>query len=235
MNALPLHRTAFTLIEFLIVFAVISLLAALAVPSLVRAQRMANESATQSLLHELVQAQESFRVAVVVDQDEDGIGEYGFLPELTGLVSGRTDGAFDGPRPDPPFLPQPLGVTDAWGHSSRGGFKLMVYLPTPEKPLAYSPQLRGGNRNHAELQEQFWVAYAWPAATEPDGLRRFAVGPRGHIYTLTPGPEGWNPKEPPQANSCPPAFRKRPPKQNPPPDPTDENLNNFTGGWTLEK
>lgn len=56
-------KKGFTLVEIMIVVAIIALLAAIAIPNLLRARHNANEAAAISALHTLSTAMESFRAA----------------------------------------------------------------------------------------------------------------------------------------------------------------------------
>ena len=58
-----LGRKGFTLVEIMIVVAIIALLAAIAIPNLLRARHNANESAAIASLRTISTAEESFRAA----------------------------------------------------------------------------------------------------------------------------------------------------------------------------
>ncbi|MBI4437205.1 MAG: prepilin-type N-terminal cleavage/methylation domain-containing protein [Candidatus Omnitrophica bacterium] len=58
-----LNRKGFTLVEIMIVVAIIALLAAIAIPNLLRARHNANEASAISALRTLSTAMESFRAA----------------------------------------------------------------------------------------------------------------------------------------------------------------------------
>ena len=57
------HARGFTLVEVMIVVAIIALLAAIAIPNLLRARHNANETAAIGAMHSLVAALESYRAA----------------------------------------------------------------------------------------------------------------------------------------------------------------------------
>lgn len=77
----------FTLIELMIVIAIIAIIAAIAIPNIVEARVTANEAAAAASLRSGVQPAEiQFQAGNYQDADYDNLGEYGTLGALAGLV-----------------------------------------------------------------------------------------------------------------------------------------------------
>ncbi|GAB4330369.1 MAG: hypothetical protein Kow0099_00910 [Candidatus Abyssubacteria bacterium] len=85
----------FTLIELMIVVAIIAIIAAIAIPNLLRARLASNETSAIGSLRTIASAQSTFQSAVGTDADTDGTGEYGGLA----LLSNQT----------PPYIDETLG------------------------------------------------------------------------------------------------------------------------------
>ena len=98
MSRATRRAQGFTLIEIMIVVAVISIVATIALPNFLSARGRANETAAVTNLKQIRTAQAQFQSGVYVDQDADGIGEFGFFRELGGAVGVRTsaDGSITG-------------------------------------------------------------------------------------------------------------------------------------------
>ena len=72
----------FTLIELMIVVAIIAIIASIAIPSLMRARISANEGYAISSMRTLSSAQISFQAGCYQDADGDGVGDFGTLAQL---------------------------------------------------------------------------------------------------------------------------------------------------------
>jgi type IV pilus assembly protein PilA len=84
----------FTLIELMIVIAIIAIIAAIAIPNLIEARKSANESSAIASLRAIHAAQNLFKDR---DYDKDGYHYFaGELPRLAGLIDARLAGPVAG-------------------------------------------------------------------------------------------------------------------------------------------
>ncbi|RJP74797.1 MAG: prepilin-type N-terminal cleavage/methylation domain-containing protein [Candidatus Abyssobacteria bacterium SURF_17] len=94
----------FTLIELMIVVAIIAIIAAIAIPNLLRARLASNESAAIGAMRTLGSAESTFQSSAGTDADGDGTGEYA---SLTMLYSNST----------PPYIDEVLGAGQKSGYN----------------------------------------------------------------------------------------------------------------------
>lgn len=100
-------KRGFTAIELLIVIVIIAIVAAIAIPNLMRSRLSANESAAISTMRTISGSEVAFKNSMVADADADGQGDYGSLPQL-----GATT---------PPFIDSVLagaGTQDGYGFTA---------------------------------------------------------------------------------------------------------------------
>jgi len=175
------HEHGFTLIELMIVIAIIAIIALIAIPNLLSSRLVANETSTIGTLRSLASAQAEFQARQIVDQDADGLGEYGFLQELAGSVTPR--GAAS--PLDPPSISQALGNVDATGIATKSGYALVFFLPGGGGAEVMEPALGafpGANPPDANFQETRWACYAIPQTIRNTGNRAFVINQQAEVY-----------------------------------------------------
>ncbi|MHC5010031.1 MAG: type II secretion system protein, partial [Planctomycetota bacterium] len=150
----------FTLIELMIVIAIIAIIAAIAIPNLLAARLSANETAAIATLRNIVSAQAQFQQSGKADTDGDGTGEYGGFIELSGAAAGRMAAVLV-----PPVLSGAFRVLNVTGEVSRSGYFFRMHLPGPATPGEGVGEPQGGYTAaliDGDLAETTWCCYAWP-------------------------------------------------------------------------
>lgn len=133
----------------------------------------------QRLSGELFPAEIQFQSAAYSDQDGDGLGEYGTMAEIAGLVPapGRTE-------KEALFKDyQAGGVID--------GFHYAIYLPNGKgAALSADAKARPADKAAADAQERSFVIYAWPDKAGS----MFALDQTGVVYEqpFTGTAPAWN-------------------------------------------
>jgi prepilin-type N-terminal cleavage/methylation domain-containing protein len=174
----------FTLIELMIVIAIIAIIAAIAIPNLLSARLSANESNAISSLRNMVTSQAQFQSSAAVDADQDGTGEYGCFAELSGLCN-LTRGGLAAPL-NPPILPATFQSISALGYATKSGYLFVMFLPNAAgAPVTGVKDVAAGATPPAGIDanncEAMWCCYAWPVDTGTTGNRAFFVNQRGEI------------------------------------------------------
>ncbi len=167
----------FTLIELMIVIAIIAIIAAIAIPNLLSARLNSNETAAIATLRNIISAESQFQTTARADENNNGVGEYGTFGEMSGSIGVRGNAILN-----PPVLSTAFRTVNANGEVSRSGYLFAMWLPDATGDgLA---EVAGGGADPTidpDLAETTWCCYAWPTNYGNTGNRSFFVNQGGDI------------------------------------------------------
>ena len=202
-------ESGLTLVEILIVVAILAILTAIVVPNVIAAKIATNESAAIATLRTFVTAQAQLQGSGKIDADKDSIGEFGTITEMMGLTGVRTldingsDFVAPGTIVDPPVISDSMAENlQNSGYLVKSGYAIMVFLPDTSDPARFTREqvalittgkgkkkvkvelmkLAGGSaRVGIDLSESLWCIYAVPVNLGRTGRRAFFTNQQGDI------------------------------------------------------
>lgn len=117
-------------------------------PKIERARRQSNKVAAISTLRNVTSSQAQMQATARIDQDADGIGEYGGFRELSGAIPGRMEKALN-----PPVLSRAFRTLNEYGEVLRSGYLYRFYLPDAHGAGIGEPSAGFAQQRHLTLDQ----------------------------------------------------------------------------------
>jgi prepilin-type N-terminal cleavage/methylation domain-containing protein len=184
-----MKKNGFTLIELMIIVAIVAIIAAVTIPNLLAARLRANEASAVSTLRSLETSQRQFQASMRANVDKDEMGEFGLFRELSGAAAIRTveDGTGGTTVLKPPVLIGAFRTINGKCEFGRSGYLFQVFLPGAggEGVGEKAGTTLLTSLVDTDLAEKTWCAYAWPASYGNSGNQTFFVSQERQGITCT--------------------------------------------------
>lgn len=168
--------SGFTLLEILIVMAVLGVLAGVAVPNLLSSRLAANEAAVIATMRAISTAQFQFHSAGELDVNGDAGFEFATLGELAALDELRGSGV----KLTRNLLSAGVAKVDVLGWATHHGFHFCLYLP--DASGVGVPGMLGNDSLIDPVQaHRYWTCVAWPVIAGSTGRRTFFMNQQGQV------------------------------------------------------
>jgi hypothetical protein len=142
------------------------------------ARLAANETAARATLRNIVAAQAHIHISALVDEDDDGTGEFGTFAEMAGRLPPRGSKRVI----QPPLLSEAFLRIDEDGLFLRSGYLIRIWLPAAGgKGVHETKDNIPAGKVVPDLAETRFVVYAWPERTGVTGHHTFAVDSSGTV------------------------------------------------------
>jgi hypothetical protein len=186
-----ISKTVDFLFSWGLIISVLVLIVAAAMPSLPDYTMDPNESTAIATLRSIIAAQEAFQEKAYIDVDKDGIGEFGYLAELSGRVPLRAPKDGDQNKRAPAVLWKSLGTVNGNGYVKHSGYYFVMYIAGQNNMPC--PEIKEGGCNETALRtwestpggvnpsEKLWCCYAWPISVGETGRNVFVCNQSGVV------------------------------------------------------